>query len=130
MLTSLEKQVFSYIEQNRDPMIKFLQTMIRIDTQTPPGHDYDKLCDILADKYHTLGYQTSLHTATPKYLKLSGATHMGLEGPRTNMVAKLKGTGKEPTIHISAHTDTAAIQTEGWTKDPLGGEATKTTPYD
>ncbi len=111
-------------------MIKFLQQMIRIDTQTPPGHDYDKLCNQLADKYHNLGYQTSLHTATPKYLKQSGATHMGLEGPRTNMVATLKGTGKAPTMHISAHTDTAAIQTEGWTRDPLGGEVTKTTPYD
>ncbi len=130
MLSSLEKQVFNYIEQNRDPTISFLQQIVRIDTQTPPGHDYDKICNLLADKYHTLGYTTSLHTATEKYLKQSGATHMSLEGPRANMVATLKGTGKAPTMHISAHTDTAAIQTEGWTRDPLGGEVTETTLYE
>ena len=129
MLSSLEKQVFNFIEQNRDSMISFLQQMVGIDTQTPPGHDYDKICDLLADKYSTLGYETSIHTATEKYLKLSGASHMGLEGPRTNMVAVLKGKGKGPRMHISAHTDTAAIQQDGWTKDPLGGEVTKDTPY-
>ena len=130
MLSSLEKQVFNYIEQNRDPMIKFLQQMIQIDTQTPPGHEYDKICNLLAEKYHTLGYKTSLHDATEKYLKQTGATYMGLEGPRTNMVATLKGMEKTPTMHISAHIDTAAIQKEGWTQNPLGGEVSETTPYE
>ncbi len=129
MLSSLEKQVFEYIEANRDPMIKFLRKMVSIDTQTPPGLNYDLLCDVLVDKYHTLGYDTSVHEATEKYLKQSGATHMGLEGPRSNMVASLRGAGKSPTMHISAHIDTAAIQEEGWTVDPLGGKVTHDTHY-
>jgi succinyl-diaminopimelate desuccinylase len=129
MLSGLEKQVFDYIESNRDPMLDILRKMVRIDTQTPPGLNYDVLCDLLADKYNALGYETSIHEATEKYLKLSGATHMGLEGPRSNLVAKLKGEGNGPTMHISAHTDTAAIQEEGWTVDPLGAKETPDTPY-
>ncbi len=129
MLSGLENQVFEYIESNRDPMLKFLQKMVRIDTQTPPGLNYDTLCELLVDKYHALGYETGIHEATEKYLRLSGASHMGLEGPRSNMVARLKGSRAGPTLHISAHTDTAAIQEEGWTVDPLGGKVTADTPY-
>ncbi len=129
MLSSVERQVFDYIESKREPMIGFLREMVRIDTQTPPGLNYDVFCELLADKYHTLGYDTSIHEATEKYLKLSGKTHMGLEGPRSNLVAKLRGTGKGPTLHASAHLDTAAIQEEGWTHDPLKGEITESTPY-
>ena len=129
MLSGLENQNFEYIESNRDSMIEFLQKMVRIDTQTPPGLNYDTLCELLTEKYHALGYETSIHEATEKYMRLSGASHMGLEGPRSNMVARFKGSGPGPTLHISAHTDTAAIQEEGWTVDPLGGKVTKDTPY-
>ena len=129
MLSGLENQIFEYIESNRDSMIEFLQKMVRIDTQTPPGLNYDTLCELLTEKYHALGYETSIHEATEKYMRLSGASHMGLEGPRSNMVARFKGSGPGPTLHISAHTDTAAIQEEGWTVDPLGGKVTKDTPY-
>jgi len=129
MLNGLERQVFEYIELNRDPMLEFLQKMVSIDTQTPPGLNYDTLCELLADKYNTLGYDTSIHEAKEKYMRLSGASHMGLEGPRSNMVARLKGSEGGHTLHISAHTDTAAIQEEGWTVDPLGGKVTADTPY-
>ncbi len=129
MLNAVEKQVFDYIESNRDPMISFLREMVSIDTQTPPGLNYDVICELIADKYSSLGYTTSIHEATEKYLNLSGKTHMGLEGPRSNLVARLDGSGNAPTMHISAHTDTAAIQEEGWTVDPLGGKLTDTTPY-
>lgn len=129
MLSGLENQVFEYLEANRDPMLEFLRKMVRIDTQTPPGLNYDTLCELLSDKYHSYGYETSIHEATKKYLKLSGASQMGLEGPRSNIVAKLKGSVAGPTLHISAHTDTAAIQEEGWTVDPLGGKITTDTPY-
>jgi len=110
-------------------MVRFLQDLIRIDTQVPPGHDYDRVCEMIGDRYRCLGYSTFLHDAPEKYLRLSGAKYIGLEGPRTNLVACLKGTGGGPTLHISTHTDTAAIQTEGWTVDPLGGELTKTSKY-
>ncbi|EMR73148.1 acetylornithine deacetylase/succinyldiaminopimelate desuccinylase-like deacylase [Thaumarchaeota archaeon SCGC AB-539-E09] len=129
MLSSLEKRVFEVIESNRETMIHFLRSLVNIDTQTPPGHNYDILCNVLADKYHALGCDTKIHEAPEKYLKLSGAKHMGLEGPRSNLVAKLKGVEKGLTMHVSAHTDTAAIQKEGWTVPPLSGIVTQDSLY-
>ena len=130
MLSETEKQVFEYIESNRDPMIKFLRELVAIDTQTPPGLNYDKICEVLDRKYSSLGCETSIHEATEKYMELSGAASLGLEGPRSNLVAEYKGADERLTIHISAHIDTAAIQSEGWTVPPLGGKITKDTPYE
>jgi acetylornithine deacetylase/succinyl-diaminopimelate desuccinylase-like protein len=45
------------------------------------------------------------------------------------VVARLKGKGKGPSLHISAHIDTSPIQSEGWTHDPLAGEVTKISQY-
>jgi acetylornithine deacetylase/succinyl-diaminopimelate desuccinylase-like protein len=110
-------------------MIGYLRRMVSINTQTPPGLNYDAICELLADRFSELGCETSIHEATEKYMKLSGDEFLGLEGPRSNIVALYKGRGGGPTLHISAHTDCAAIQEEGWTVDPLGGEITDDTPY-
>ncbi|MCW3991842.1 MAG: M20/M25/M40 family metallo-hydrolase [Candidatus Bathyarchaeota archaeon] len=110
-------------------MTRFLQKLVRIDTQVPPGLNYDVICDVLADKLSGLGCEVSIHNASERYLRLSGAELMGLEGPRSNVVARYKGGTGRPVLHISAHIDTAAIQGEGWTVDPLGGEVTDDNPY-
>jgi succinyl-diaminopimelate desuccinylase len=130
MLSKYEEQVFHYIEENRGPMIKFLQELVAIDTQTPPGLNYEKICNLLDKKYSSLGCETSIHEATEKYMELSGADVLGLQGPRSNLVAFYKGSGGGPRLHISAHTDTAAIQSEGWTVFPLEGIVTEDTPYE
>ena len=67
MLSGLENQVFEYIESNRDPLLNFLRKIVRIDTQTPPGLNYDILCEFLADKYHGLGYERAL---SPRFQNL------------------------------------------------------------
>jgi succinyl-diaminopimelate desuccinylase len=128
-MKELEMEVFRSIESGRDRMIRFLQDIIKVDTQVPPGHDYDTVCGIIEDRYIQLGYTTSTYKAPEKYMSLSGAKHIGLEGPRANLVARLSGTGGGPTLHISTHTDTAAIQKRGWSVNPLGGEITKTSKY-
>jgi succinyl-diaminopimelate desuccinylase len=122
-------RVFSYIEEHRDEMVRFLQRLVRIDTRVPPGLNYEVICDALAEKFTELGCDVCIHDAPKEYLELSGAKIMGLEGPRSNVVARYRGKRGKPALHISAHIDTAAIQEEGWTVDPLGGEVTKDTPY-
>lgn len=129
MLSETETKVLEYIETHRDDALKFLKKLIRIDTQVPPGHNYSDICEIISDKLHNVGFETSLHEASEKYMKLSGAEYMGLEGPRSNLVAHRKGVESQTSLHISAHTDCAAIQEEGWTYGPLSGIVTDSTPY-
>jgi len=128
-MAALKEKVFSYLEQHRDDMVKYLQKLVRIDTQVPPGLNYDKLCNVMADKFSEYGCDVSIHNATEEYMKLSGRDLMGLEGSRSNVVARYRGDTGRPVLHISAHIDTAAIQKEGWTVDPLGGKVTKDNPH-
>ena len=86
MLTELEKAVFQYIEEHREGMIDYLRRLVSVDTQTPPGLNYDRICNIMADRFSELGCETSVHEAPQKYLDLSGADFLGLEGPRSNVV--------------------------------------------
>jgi succinyl-diaminopimelate desuccinylase len=124
-----KERVFSYIESHREEMVQFLRKLVRIDTQVPPGRNYDTICEVLAEKLRTLGCEVQIHTAPEKYLKLQGAEIMGLKGPRSNVIARYRGKKGKPVLHASAHIDTAAIQAEGWTVDPLGGEVTKDNRY-
>jgi succinyl-diaminopimelate desuccinylase len=126
---SIHQQLFNYIETNKENLISNLRELVKIDTQVPPGKNYDQLCENLREKLTNLDLQTSIHDAPQKYLDLSGAKHIGLEGPRRNLVARMRGSGSGPTLHISAHHDTAPIQWDGWTHEPLGGEVTASSQY-
>jgi succinyl-diaminopimelate desuccinylase len=128
-MDALKESVFAYIEAHREEMVLFLKTLIQIDTQTPPGLNYDRICKVLAQKFRALGCEVQVLDAPEKYLKLQGAAIMGLQGPRSNVVARYRGKKGKPVLHASAHIDTAAIQTEGWTVDPLGGEVTPDNPF-
>jgi acetylornithine deacetylase/succinyl-diaminopimelate desuccinylase-like protein len=128
-MDKLKESIFSYIESHREEMVQFLRKLVRIDTQVPPGRNYDTICEVLAEKLCGLGCEVQVHNATEKYLKLQGAEIMGLKGPRSNVVARYRGKRGKPVLHASAHIDTAAIQAEGWTVDPLGGEITKDNRY-
>ena len=129
LCTTVKDRVFSYIESRREEMVEFLRKLVRIDTQVPPGRNYDTICELLAEKLRSLGCEVQIYNATEKYLKLQGAEIMGLKGPRSNVVARYRGRKGKPVLHASAHIDTAAIQAEGWTVDPLGGEITKDNRY-
>jgi succinyl-diaminopimelate desuccinylase len=128
-MDNLKERIFPYIESHREEMVDFLRTLVRIDTQVPPGRNYDTICAVLAEKLRSLGCEVRVYNATEKYLKLQGAEIMGLKGPRSNVVARYRGKKGKPVLHASAHIDTAAIQAEGWTVDPLGGEVTKDNRY-
>jgi len=54
-MESQTKEVFSYIEDHREEMIRYLQRLVAIDTQTPPGLNYDKVCSLMADKLGEYG---------------------------------------------------------------------------
>jgi succinyl-diaminopimelate desuccinylase len=124
-----KQRLFKYIDERREDLISTLRGLVKIDTQNPPGLNYDVICEHIAKELRQLGCETSIHNATPKYLELSGAKQLKLEGPRSNVVARLKGTGGGPSLHVSAHIDTVTIQNDGWNYDPLGGEVSKTCQY-
>jgi acetylornithine deacetylase/succinyl-diaminopimelate desuccinylase-like protein len=85
--------------------IEKLCDYIRVDTSNPPGNEaraaewYGKIFDAEGIPYETA-------ESAPG---------------RSNLVARLKGTGSEPALILLNHTDVVPVSREFWTMDPFGG---------
>jgi succinyl-diaminopimelate desuccinylase len=107
------EQLDAWIDAHFDEQVKFLQELIRIPTDTPPGNNAphaERTAELLQ------GYGLDAE----KYPVPEGEVlAIGLE-TITNLVVRRKyGPGK--TILLNAHGDVVPPG-EGWTKNPYGGE--------
>ena len=115
-----EERVHGYIEERTDEIIEYLRSLIAIPTQAVPGENYDKIANYVGEKLSGLGFETAVYDAPDDYMETSGRDLLGLEGPRSNLVATLRR-GGGPTLHLNAHSDTVPVTPEGWTVDPFAG---------
>jgi len=107
------EQLDAWIDTHFDEQVRFLQELIRVPTDTPPGNNAPH-AERTAALLHELGLDAE------KYPVPAATVHAaGLESI-TNLVVRRKyGPGK--TVLLNAHGDVVPPG-EGWTKDPYGGE--------
>ena len=111
-MTDYEK-LDAWIDSHFDEQVKFLQELIRVPTDTPPGNNAphaERTAALLAD----FGLTAEKH-AVPQ----SDVQAAGLESITNLVVRRHYGPGK--TVLLNAHGDVVPPG-EGWTKDPYGGE--------
>ena len=115
-MTDYEK-IDTWIDAHFDEQVAFLQALIRVPTDTPPGNNAPH-AERTAELLHAMGMDAEKHPVP------AGEVHAaGLESI-TNLIVRRKygnvdGAGK--TILLNAHGDVVPPG-EGWTKDPYGGE--------
>ena len=102
------------IAGQRDDLIALTQDLIRIPTLNPPGSDYLKICEYLATRLRTHGFNIEMIRAT-------GTPGDSEKYPRWNIVARHEGAHSGPCIHFNSHTDVVEVG-KGWTRDPFGGQ--------
>lgn len=111
-MTSYEK-LDVWIDAHFDEQVAFLQELIRVPTDTPPGNNTPH-----AERAAELLEQFGL--TTEKYVVPEAEVHaMGLQSITNLLVRRTYGPGK--TVLLNAHGDVVPPG-EGWTKDPYGGE--------
>ena len=113
-----------WIDDHFDEQVAFLQALIRVPTDTPPGNNAPH-ADRTAALLHAMGLDAEKYPVPPAEVRA-----VGLESI-TNLVVRRKygskqGDGK--TILLNAHGDVVPPG-EGWTKDPYGGEIENGTIY-
>jgi acetylornithine deacetylase/succinyl-diaminopimelate desuccinylase-like protein len=105
-------QLDAWIDAHFDEQVQFLQALIQVPTDTPPGNNAphaERTAELLKD----FGFEAE------KYPVPSNAVHdYGLESITNLIVRRKYGEGK--TIALNAHGDVVPPG-EGWTKDPYGG---------
>lgn len=106
-------QLDAWIDAHFDEQVKFLQELIRVPTDTPPGNNAPH-ADRTAELLKAMDFNAEKHVVPADEVKAAGLQTI------TNLIVRRNyGVGK--TIALNAHGDVVPPG-EGWTYDPYGGE--------
>lgn len=111
-MTDYEK-LDAWIDAHFDEEVKFLQELIRVPTDTPPGNNAPH-AERTAELLQGFGFEAEKHAVPDADVKAYGLQSI------TNLIVRRRY-GDGPTIALNAHGDVVPPG-EGWTHDPYGGE--------
>jgi acetylornithine deacetylase/succinyl-diaminopimelate desuccinylase-like protein len=107
-----QARLLAWIDAHFDEEVAFLQEMIRIPTDTPPG-DNAPHADAVADKVRAYGWQAEKHAVPPEQVRDYGMQSI------TNLIIRRPYGADGPTVALNAHGDVVPPG-EGWSKPPYG----------
>jgi succinyl-diaminopimelate desuccinylase len=103
----------AWIDQHFEEEVRFLQELVRVPTDTPPGHNTPH-AERTAELLQAFGFEAEKHTVPAAQVSAAGMQSI------TNLVVR-RPYGSGRTIGMNAHGDVVPPG-EGWTHDPYGGE--------
>ena len=103
------EQLDAWIDAHFDEQVGFLQELIRVPTDTPPGNNAPH-AERAAELLDAMGLKTEKHPVPAALVHAAGLQTI------TNLVVH-RPYGKGPTIALNAHGDVVPPG-EGWTHDP------------
>ncbi len=108
------QQLDAWIDAHFDEQVAFLQQLVRVPTDTPPGNNAphaERTAELLAG----FGYTAEKHAVPEADVKAYGLQSI------TNLIVRRRFGAGGPVIALNAHGDVVPPG-EGWTHDPYGGE--------
>lgn len=113
-MTTPQQQLDAWIDAHFDEEVQFLQELIRVPTDTPPGNNAphaERTAELLAG----MGLTAEKHAVPDAEVKAAGLETI------TNLIVRRQYAGGGQTIALNAHGDVVPPG-EGWTHNPYGGE--------
>ena len=107
-------QLDAWIDAHFDDEVRFLQALVQVPTDTPPGNNAphaERTAELLAG----FGFDAEKHAVPEQEVR-----DYGLESI-TNLIVRRAYDAGGPVIALNAHGDVVPPG-EGWTHDPYGGE--------
>jgi succinyl-diaminopimelate desuccinylase len=103
----------AWIDAHFDEEVRFLQELVRVPTDTPPGNNAPH-AERAAELLNGFGFEAEKHRVPEADVRAAGLQSI------TNLIVRRKyGSGR--TVALNAHGDVVPPG-EGWTHDPYGGE--------
>ncbi len=105
--------VDAWIESHFDEEVRYLQELVRVPTDTPPGNNAphaERTAELLA----AMGLHAEKHPVPAAQVHAYGLTSL------TNLIVRHRF-GDGPTVALNAHGDVVPPG-EGWTHPPYGGD--------
>jgi acetylornithine deacetylase/succinyl-diaminopimelate desuccinylase family protein len=113
-MTSPHQRLDAWIDAHFADELRFLQALVRVPTDTPPGNNAphaERTAALLAD----MGYSAEQHPVPADQVQAYGMQSI------TNLIVRRRYGAGGPVIGLNAHGDVVPPG-EGWTHDPYGGE--------
>ncbi|MCZ4311821.1 ArgE/DapE family deacylase [Comamonadaceae bacterium G21597-S1] len=107
------EQLDAWIDRHFDEQVRFLQELIKVPTDTPPGNNAPH-AERTAQLLQAMAIDVEQHAVPQAEVRAVGMESV------TNLVARRRY-GDGPTVLLNAHGDVVPPG-EGWTHDPYGGE--------
>ncbi|MBL0946119.1 MAG: M20/M25/M40 family metallo-hydrolase [Hydrogenophaga sp.] len=108
------QQLDAWIDAHFDEQVGFLQQLVRVPTDTPPGNNAPH-AERTAELLKAFGYEAERHPVPEAEVKAAGLQSI------TNLIVRRRFADGGPVIALNAHGDVVPPG-EGWTHDPYGGE--------
>jgi len=112
-MSPLHQQLDTWIDAHFDDEVRFLQALVQVPTDTPPGNNAphaERTAELLAG----MGLVAEKHPVPEAQVRAAGLQSV------TNLIVRQRF-GGGPTIALNAHGDVVPPG-EGWTHDPYGGD--------
>jgi succinyl-diaminopimelate desuccinylase len=106
-------QLDAWVDAHFDEEVRFLQALVRVPTDTPPGNNTPH-AERAAELLDAMGLPTAKFAVPQAEVQAAG-----LQTITNLLVRRTYGEGK--TVLLNAHGDVVPPG-EGWSKDPYGGE--------
>ena len=107
-------QLDAWIDAHFDEQVRFLQELIRVPTDTPPGNNAPH-AERTAELLQAMGIAVEKHPVPAPAVHAAGLQSI------TNLIVRHRFGAGGKTIALNAHGDVVPPG-EGWTHDPYGGE--------
>ncbi|WP_341643218.1 M20 family metallopeptidase [Thauera sp. SDU_THAU2] len=91
---------------NHSEVLNLTRALLAIDTIDPPGNE-ETAAKIVAEMLEAEGIACRFQEIAPG---------------RTNLIARVKGSGERPALSMSAHFDTIGVDPVTWTRNAFSGE--------
>lgn len=115
-MTSPHDTLDAWIDAHFDEELRFLQELVRVPTDTPPGNNAPH-ARRTAELLRAFGMQAEEHAVPQTEVQAHGLQSI------TNLIVRRAygAAGSGPVIALNAHGDVVPPG-DGWTRDPYGGE--------
>lgn len=114
MSTPTQQQLLDWIDAHFDEQVAFLQSVVRIPTDTPPGNNAPH-AEAVADMVAGFGWEAERHAVPAQEVHDYGMQSI------TNLIVRRPYGDGGPTIALNAHGDVVPPG-EGWVHPPYGAE--------
>jgi succinyl-diaminopimelate desuccinylase len=116
--TEVARRINDAVDGLRGELVEFLQELVRIPTENPPGTNYPECAGAIGRKMEEEGLTVQYIEVPGELLPVLAPHGEGL--PRPSVVGRLTGRRDRPLLHFTGHYDVVPAG-EGWSVEPYAG---------